>query len=153
MSKPNSSISSLFNANLAISSVIFLFLATYNCNEFKTLVLNENQNKKYLLIIPLLFGFVFLYKVISKIDLPNSLQLSTYSKNLSSFSNGLKIFARIIGSVITDFYYTIKVNADNITKSGFFSKLSNILHDNHLYLYILLLIQLIIVLTIECVIN
>ena len=98
-------------------------------------------------IFTLLFAFFFM-----NISQPRIFFKKTYSSLLLNVIKIIKITCLIIKSTAIDFIDTLKLKITSLSLSSTPGKLSNILYGNHIYFYIFFLLQVIVILTIECVI-
>ena len=89
---------------------------------------------------------------ISNIEQPKIIKSNTYSKVFLKIFNTFKVIVGIIRTICEDFAMEIRKYFVQMFNSTLPRKMSYILYNNHIYFYIFFLIQVIIVLTIECVI-
>ena len=108
--------------------------------------------------IILFFVFCFIISYILLFFLKNRNKPKVFSSYIYAnificIVTSLKIIFTIILNCINDFIMVSKNNIKKISDISSTGKILNILYANHIYFYIFFLIQLIVVLTIECVIT
>ena len=101
------------------------------------------------LVFTVTLSFAFLAMNIHQ---PKWLTSRAYFSTILSIIKIIKITFLIIQAAISDFTSTLHKNIIELSLSNVPKKLSNILYNNHVYFYIFFLLQVIVVLTIECVI-
>jgi len=141
----------LFRMIRMFIGVVFLTgYCVYNAKILKFFI----RPSLYLIIFSLLiFSVVLVVSLLFNNAIkPKILKSKTYSSFVVNFIKFLKIIILIIQSVFVDFAKSVKEKVINLAISSVPQKLSNILYGKHLYFYIFFLIEVIIVLTIECVV-
>ena len=116
----------------------------------KNIILPE---KKYSIIMLITFIIMlFVSHFFISLKQPKLLRSKSYFNLLLSFINIINVVSNIISTTIRDFVAIIYKDIKQILVSSTPSKLTNILYGNNVYYYIFFLLQVIIVLAIECVI-
>lgn len=118
---------------------------------------NTPSSKQILYIMIFLLTIFFVSLLLSKLLIipKKSTLVNKTQRNyaIQAVLDGLKVVIDIIYISITDFFHVIKYNAQQILTSSAPTKLTNLLSNNKVYFYIFFLVEIIIVLTIECVIT
>ena len=162
-------IKTMSSANIAISNntsginifrVIFtsiILLSSY------ILIINKFVNHYATFIYPeknelIAYGaFLLIGLIISKLlvlyQRPPFLRSNIYFNFIKNQFYHLKIAGKIVVIAFQDFFTTMYNYFYSLLKSSSPNKLSYILYNNQLYFYIFFLVQLIIVITIECIIS
>lgn len=84
---------------------------------------------------------------------PILLRSNYYFRSARSCLSFVCIFVRIVATTFSDFWKALRQYAVTIVNASTSYKLTHILCNNYTYFYVFILIQMIIVLTIECVIT
>ena len=127
--------------------LIYFFYQTSSLSMFQ----NQDVIVISAVILTFLTTFVFftLTNTYIKINMTKS---KTYSQFLLKLLSCFKIVILIIQNIFIDFSNSIKDKVLKLSISSIPKKVSNILYEQNIYFYIFFLIQIIVVLTIECVI-
>ena len=135
---------------LFITSSLLLAMYSFLIWKDKNIILPE---KKYSIIMLITFIIMlFVSHFFISLKQPKLLRSKSYFNLLLSFINIINVVSNIISTTIRDFVAIIYKDIKQILVSSTPSKLTNILYGNNVYYYIFFLLQVIIVLAIECVI-
>lgn len=139
---------------IVFAFVIVCILHIFTHKQTPNAVLFTKQTRYGLILCCIVF--------ISSLLLSRFLIISKKSKLLDKIQHNhitqvlldvLKVVIDIIYISIKDFFKVIKNNTQNTISSSTPNKLTNLLSNNQMYFYIFFLIEIIVVLTIECVIT
>ena len=139
----------VFTSIILLVSYILLFYRYIV--DYKTFIYPEN-NELIAYLSFLLIGIV-LAKLLVLYQRPPFLRSNIYFAFLKNQFYHLKIAGKIIVIAFQEFFTTIYNYFYFLFKSSSTTKLSYILYKNQLYFYIFFLVQLIVVITIECIIS
>ena len=96
---------------------------------------------------------LFLSKILVIPKKTQPLKTTQHHNHIQKILDGLKVVVDIIYISITDFVKVVNNNARTTLSSSAPSKLTNLFNNNPMYFYIFFLIEIIVVLAIECVIT
>ncbi len=142
--------SRLIKYNIIIISIISIII--YNIYSHKYTFIKQDIESY------LIFAFTFIIMLfISKFIFynnkkPKLIKSRAYFKLFTLLITSIKIIFSILSSSIVDFFNVMYKYVKNIFISSSPIKILNILYNNNTYFYIFFLLQVIIVLTIECII-
>ena len=134
---------------LIIALLFAYFILFYTIsNHYKTFIYPEKY-ELMLYLISIIIG-VIIARFLVKYNKPPFLSSATYLSCLIRFGKHINVAFRIILIAFQEFFATMYDYFKTILKSSTPNKLAYILYNNQIYFYIFFLIQLIVILIIEC---
>ena len=140
------------------TSLFIFFLSIASILQLKHLCINAYLKVSFIQIIYfiiVILALLFLFKIINRFfTFNNNKKRNTriVSNIFIKIASALKTSILIVNTACEDFVTTSYKKITYFSPTSFMEKISNVLYGNHTYFYIFFLLQLIIILTIECVI-
>ncbi len=130
---------------LLISSILLINNAVsyLHISSYRILVISI-----FVFTMTMLFSYAF-----AKTSQPYFLTSRMYFNVVVEIFRAFKVGCLITSTTISDFFKTLKRHADSELFSSSLQKIADILYGKHIYFYIYFLVQMLIVLAIECVIT
>lgn len=140
------------------TSLFIFFLSIISILQLKHLCINAYLKVSFIQIIYFIIAILallFLFKMVDRFfSFNNNKKRNTriVSNIFIKLASSLKTSVLIINAVCEDFVTASYKKITYFSPTSLMEKISNVLYGNHTYFYIFFLLQLIIILTIECVI-
>ena len=140
------------------TSLFTIFLSIISILQLKQLCMNAHLELSFMQILYFIIAILalsFLFKIVDRFfPFNNNKKRNTriVSNIFIKLASSLKTSVLIINAVCEDFVTASYKKITYFSPASLMEKISNVLYGNHTYFYIFFLLQLIIILTIECVI-
>ena len=140
------------------TSLFTIFLSIASMFQLKQLCVNTHLEPSFTqttYFIIAILALLFLFKMVDRFFPFNNNKkrnTRTASNIFIKLASALKTSVLIINAVCEDFVTASYKKITYFSPTSLMEKISNVLYGNHTYFYIFFLLQLIIILTIECVI-